>query len=77
MTQLSSFTKKSNADEFVNLVKTKGYSPFVKKEGDEEIWYKVRVGPYPSRQEAGEVARTLKKIISGLLLFYRFPARSW
>ncbi len=59
--QLSSFTKKSNADEFVNLVKTKGYSPFIKKVGDGKIWYKVRVGPYPSRQEAGEVARELKK----------------
>ena len=59
--QLNSFKQKANANEFVRSVKTRGYTPFVHTEGDKKIWYKVRVGPYPTSGEAGEVARSLRK----------------
>ncbi|KMP11965.1 hypothetical protein UZ36_02695 [Candidatus Nitromaritima sp. SCGC AAA799-C22] len=59
--QLNSFKQKANADEFVRSVKTRGYTPFVEAEGKGTVWYKVRVGPYPTRREAGEVARSLRE----------------
>ena len=38
----------------------KGYTPFV-VQPENSRWYKVRVGPYPSKDEAWQVVEDLKK----------------
>ena len=58
--QLGSFHEEKNAERFVSRIKKKGYTPFVIK-GENSKWYKVRVGPYPSKEEALQVVRDLKK----------------
>ena len=58
--QLGSFHEEKNAERFVSRIKKKGYTPFVVK-GENSQWYKVRVGPYPSKEEARLVVRDLKK----------------
>ena len=58
--QLGSFHEEKNAERFVSRIKKKGYTPFVVK-GENSKWYKVRVGPYPSKKEALQVVRDLKK----------------
>ena len=58
--QLGSFHEEKNAERFVSRIKKKGYTPFVVK-GENSQWYKVRVGPYPSKEEARQVVRDLKK----------------
>lgn len=60
MVQLSSFQDVKNAERFLSRIKKKGYTPFVVREGKSK-WYKIRVGPYPSKEEANQVARDLKK----------------
>ena len=58
--QLNSFHEEKNAERFISRIKKKGYTPFVVK-GENSQWYKVRVGPYPSKEEARLVVRDLKK----------------
>jgi hypothetical protein len=58
--QLGAFHEEKNAERFVSRIKKKGYTPFVVK-GENSQWYKVRVGPYPSKEEARQVVRDLKK----------------
>jgi hypothetical protein len=60
MVQLGSFKEGKNAEHFVSRIKKKGYTPFVVR-GNNSEWYKVRVGPYPSKNEASQVAKDLKK----------------
>lgn len=60
LVQLGSFQIKKNADNFVSRFKKKGYTPFV-VQAENSRWYKVRVGPYPSKEEARQVAGDLKK----------------
>lgn len=60
MVQLGSFHEEKNAEGFVSRIKKEGYTPFVLK-GKDSRWYKVRVGPYPAREEARQVVRDLKK----------------
>jgi len=58
--QLNSFHEEKNAERFISRIKKRGYTPFVVK-GENSQWYKVRVGPYPSKEEARQVVRDLKK----------------
>ena len=60
MVQLGSFGEEKNAERFVSRIKKKGYTPFVVREENSK-WYKVRVGPYPSKNEASQVVKDLKK----------------
>ena len=58
--QLNSFHEEKTAERFISRIKKRGYTPFVVK-GENSQWYKVRVGPYPSKEEAWLVVRDLKK----------------
>jgi hypothetical protein len=58
--QLGSFHQEKNAKHFVSRIKKKGYTPFVVR-GKDSKWYKIRVGPYPSKKEAHQVVKDLKK----------------
>ncbi|MBT5551373.1 MAG: SPOR domain-containing protein [Nitrospina sp.] len=60
MVQLGSFHEEKNAELFVARIKKKGYTPFVVRKENSK-WYKIRVGPYPSKSEANQVAKDLKK----------------
>ena len=60
MVQLGSFREEKNAEQFISRIKKKGYTPFIAK-GKDSTWYKIRVGPYPSKLEARQVAQDLKK----------------
>lgn len=60
LVQLGSFHVEKNAEAFVSRIKKKGYTPFV-VQPESSRWYKVRVGPYPSKDEARQVVRDLKK----------------
>ena len=57
--QLGSFKKQENAQDFIKKVKKKGYTPFIVG-GEESDWYKTRIGPYPSKEEADQVVLDLK-----------------
>lgn len=58
--QLGSFQEEKNAEVFVSRIKKKGYTPFVVRV-ENSRWHKVRVGPYPSKEEAQQVVQNLKK----------------
>ena len=58
--QLGSFKEQKNAQDFISKIKKKGYTPFIVR-GEESDWYKTRVGPYPSKEEADQVVLDLKK----------------
>lgn len=60
MVQLGSFHEEKNAKSFVSDIKKKGYTPFMMRSENSQ-WYKVRVGPYPSKGEARQIAQDLKK----------------
>ena len=68
--QLGSFGEEKNARDFVSRIKKKGYTPFVIK-GENSKWHKVRVGPYPSKEEARQVVSDLRKRqdISAMVIF--------
>ena len=57
--QLGSFKKQENAQDFIKKIKKKGYTPFIVG-GEESDWYKTRIGPYPSKEEADQVVLDLK-----------------
>jgi hypothetical protein len=59
MVQLGSFRVEKNAELFVARIKKKGYTPFVVRKENSK-WYKIRVGPYPSKSEANQVTKDLK-----------------
>ncbi len=58
--QLGSFKKQENAQNFIGKIKKKGYTPFIEVNEDSS-WHKIRIGPYPSKDEADQVVRDLKK----------------
>ena len=58
--QLNSFREQRNAESFIRGIKKKGYTPFVVKSQNSK-WFKVRIGPYPSKLEALQVVGDLKK----------------
>lgn len=57
--QLNSFKNESNARKFFQALKKKGIAPYVVITGTEDIWYKIRLGPFPSRREAVKRAKEL------------------
>ena len=57
--QLGSFKKQENAQDFIKKIKKNGYTPFIVG-GEESDWYKTRIGPYPSKEEADQVVLDLK-----------------
>ena len=59
--QLGSFKKQENAQDFIKIIKKKGYTPFIVG-GEESDWYKTRIGPYPSKEEADQVVLDLKMV---------------
>jgi SPOR domain len=59
--QLNSFKVKSNAKRFFDGLVKKGYKPFMVFVQNEEIWFKVRMGPYPLRKTAESMAAEIKE----------------
>jgi hypothetical protein len=77
--QLNSFKVKSNADRFFNGLVKKGYKPFMVFVQNGETWFKVRIGPYPSKEAAGKIAAELKNkhgMPSLVLLSEKKPAKT-
>ncbi|MBC8283305.1 MAG: SPOR domain-containing protein [Nitrospinae bacterium] len=58
--QLGSFKKVENAKGYIKKIKKKGYTPFMVSD-EKSNWHKIRVGPYPSKDEADQVVLDLKK----------------
>ena len=58
--QLNSFKVESNAKRFFAGLVKKGYKPFMVFVQNGETWFKVRMGPYPSKDSAGQKAAELK-----------------
>jgi len=61
LVQLNSFKGERNAQRFITAMKKRGYSPFLEKGKKGDGWHHVRIGPYPSREDANAVAMELKK----------------
>lgn len=59
--QLNSFKGKSNAKRFFDGLVKKGYKPFMVFVQNGETWFKVRLGPYPSKEAAERIATRLKE----------------
>lgn len=59
--QLNSFKVQSNARGFFDRLVKKGYKPFIIFVDEGEPWFKVRMGPYSSRETAKQMAAELKK----------------
>ncbi|MEK9629126.1 MAG: SPOR domain-containing protein [Nitrospinota bacterium] len=60
LVQMGSFKKEENAKQYIKKIKKKGYTPFIESD-PESKWYKIRIGPYPSKEEASQVVLDLKK----------------
>ena len=58
--QLNSFKVESNAKRFLAGLIKKGYEPFIMSVHNGETWFKVRMGPYPSKENARRIAAQLK-----------------
>jgi sporulation related protein len=59
--QLNSFKVQSNAKRFFDWLVKKGYKPFMVFVDEGEPWFKVRMGPYPSKDAATLLAAELKE----------------
>jgi ketosteroid isomerase-like protein len=59
--QLNSFRVQSNAKRFFDWLVKKGYKPFMIFVDEGEPWFKVRMGPYPSKETATQLATELKE----------------
>ena len=59
--QLNSFKVKSNAKRFFDGLVKKGYKPFIVFVQKDETWFKVRLGPYPSKEAAERIAAIIKQ----------------
>lgn len=73
--QLNSFRVQSNARRFYDRLVKKGYKPFIVFVDEGEPWFKVRMGPYSSRETAKQIAVELKKK-HGLLSLILFVEKS-
>jgi cell division protein FtsN len=60
--QVAAFRERSTAMNLISRLEKKGYSAYlsVHKIGSKEIWYRIRLGPYPTRSQAEVTARRLK-----------------
>ena len=59
--QLNSFKVKSNAKRFFAGLVKKGYKPFMVFVQMDEPWFKIRLGPYPSKETAERIAAEIKQ----------------
>ena len=59
--QLNSFKVQSNAKRFFDWLVKKGYKPFMIFVDEGDPWFKVRMGPYPSKEAASRLAAELKE----------------
>ncbi len=61
--QLSAFPEKSDAEEFMHKIQAAGYKPFLvaSEVPGKGIFYRVRVGDYPSRQAAVDAKTEFEK----------------
>jgi hypothetical protein len=51
--QVNAFREKKNAEQFLDKLKSKGYTAHLTSSGDKDApWFKVALGPYSSRDEA-------------------------
>ncbi len=57
--QLNSFRIKANADRLVRKLQKEGYTTYTVETSSNDLWYKVRVGPYATREEAVQVKAAL------------------
>lgn len=59
--QAGSFRQRDGAQNLMNILKEKGFTPFITpiKLSDNEIWYRVRIGESLSRQEAEKIAQKI------------------
>ncbi len=57
--QMNSFRVKANAERLSSRLKQNGYETYTVETA--ELWYKVRVGPYSTRQEALEAKAALEQ----------------
>ncbi len=59
--QLNSFKVQANAKRFFDWLVKKGYKPFMIFVDEGEPWFKVRMGPYPSKETVTQLAVELKE----------------
>ncbi len=59
--QLSAFKKKSNAENFMSKLEEKGYRLRLKTPHKRNDWFKVMMGPFPSKQKARNMESMLLK----------------
>lgn len=59
--QLNVFADKHNAEQFVAVMRTKGYHPYMVTFGDEKVLYKVLLGPYASKEKAQHEIQVLSQ----------------
>jgi SPOR domain len=59
--QLNSFKVQANAKRFFDWLVKKGYKPFMIFVDEGEPWFKVRMGPYPSKEKATLLAAEIKE----------------
>lgn len=62
LVQLVSFRRMESAQRFAASLKEKGYPAYSVSTGNRKPWYKVRLGPYANRSEAGQVAKKVKHV---------------
>jgi ketosteroid isomerase-like protein len=77
--QLNSFKVEANAKKFFAGLVKKGYKPFMVFAKNGETWFKVRLGPYPSKDAAHQIKTELQDkhgLSSFALLSGKTPSKS-
>lgn len=61
--QVAAFKDKGSAESMVEKLKDKGYKPYVQEAtfSGKEAWYRVRLGPFPTKEEAERVAKKFQE----------------
>lgn len=59
--QLGAFPSREGAEELRRILKVKGYKPYIVDAGKGTTYFKVRVGEYAGKEEAGRAAAALHK----------------
>lgn len=74
--QLNAYTDKHNAELFALTMKSKGYNPYMVTFQGDKTWYKILIGPYPSKKKALQVVHTLsqKEKLKAILIPAVYPA---
>lgn len=76
--QLSAFADKHNAEQFVTVLRAKGYRPYMVAFGSDKVLYKILMGPYPSREKAQQEVHVLsqKEKLKGIIIPAIYPPKS-